>query len=209
VELEPVTLTPDDAADGESWEEVRVIDTALPGIEARSLGFVESRLEAIDLSGARLTAMFLSECELHRCDLSNAVLRAASARHTKIEGGRLTGLSWTAGQLYGVTFADCRADLSTFEGTKFEHVTFERCDLREADFRAARFQAVEFRDCDLTRADLGNARFSGKSTMSACTLDGLRGVDRLRGVAMPWADIVASAAVFAGELGLRVLDDGA
>jgi hypothetical protein len=43
--------------------------------------------------------------------------------------------------------------------------------------------------------------------MSGCVLDGLRGVDRLRGVAMPWADIVAAAGVFAGEIGVRLLED--
>ena len=43
--------------------------------------------------------------------------------------------------------------------------------------------------------------------MSGCTLDGLRGVERLRGVAMPWADIVAAAGVFAGEIGVRLLED--
>ncbi len=43
--------------------------------------------------------------------------------------------------------------------------------------------------------------------MSGCTLDGLRGVDRLRGVAMPWNDIVGAAGTFAAELGVRLLDD--
>ena len=205
--MEPLTLEADDVADGESWEDVVVVNTALPGIDARSLGFVESRLETTDLSGAKLTALFLSDCELIRCDLSNAVLRGASARRTKVDGGRLTGLSWTAGELTGTTFSECRADLATFEGTKFDRVVFENCDLREADLRQCRFQSVAFRGCDLSRAELGNARFGGDCEMSGCTLEGLRGVDRLRGVAMPWPDILAAAGIFAGELGVRLLED--
>jgi uncharacterized protein YjbI with pentapeptide repeats len=206
VHLDRLTLTPDEAADGESWEAVQIVDTELPGIDARSLGFVEARFEATDLSGAKLTGLFLSECELSRCDLSNAVVRGGSARRTKVEAGRLTGLSWTAGEMSDTTFSECRANLTTFEGTKFDRVVFENCDLGEADFRQCRFESVAFRGCDLSRADLVNARFTGKCEMSGCTLEGLRGVDRLRGVAMPWPDILAAAGVFAGELGVTLLE---
>jgi uncharacterized protein YjbI with pentapeptide repeats len=207
VRLDPITLTPDDAADGESWEQVALVDTALPGIDARALGFVEVRFEAVDLSGARLANLFLSECELVRCDLSNAVVRGGSMRRVTVEGARLTGLSWTEGQVRDAALRDCRADMATFERTKLERVEFSGCDLREADFRACRFESVSFADCDLRGADIGNARFSGESSMSRCRLEGLRGVDRLRGVAMPWADIVAAAGVLAGELGVRVLEE--
>jgi uncharacterized protein YjbI with pentapeptide repeats len=207
VHLDPLTLAPDDVADGESWEEVALVDTALPGIDARALGFVDARFEATDLSGARLLNLFLSDCELLRCDLSNAAVRGGSMRRVRVSGARLTGLAWTAGEIRDATFGDSRADMASFEGTKFERVVFEGCDLRDVDFRQARFESVAFRGCDLSTADIGNARFSGGCEMSGCTLDGLRGVDRLRGVAMPWADILAAAGTFAGEIGVRVLED--
>jgi uncharacterized protein YjbI with pentapeptide repeats len=206
--VEPLTLGPDDVADGESWEDIVLVDTSLPGIDARSLGFSDSELDRTDLSDAKLQALFLIDCCLKQCNLANTVIRAGSARRVSFEGARLTGLGWTAGEIRDSRFSDCRIDLATFESTKFERVVFERCDLREADFRQCRFDAVSFRDCEMSRADIGNVRFAGESTMSGCTLDGLRGVDRLRGVAMPWADIVAAAGVFAGEIGVRVLDDG-
>jgi uncharacterized protein YjbI with pentapeptide repeats len=205
-QLDDLTLAPDDAADGESWEQVRVVDTMLPGIDARALGFVEARFESADLSGARLPNLFLSDCELVRCDLSNTVVRNGSARRVEVDSARLTGLTWTAGELRDSAFRDCRADMASFESTRMERVVFERCDLRDADFRSVRAESVVFTGCDLTGADLGQARFT-RCEMSACTLDGLRGVDRLRGVAMPWADIVAAAGVFAGEIGVRVLED--
>ena len=86
------------------------------------------------------------------------------------------------------------------------HSSFEDCNLRDADLRSTRMEAVRFERCDLTGADLRGARFEG-CEMLGCTLDGLRAVDRLRGVAMPWNDIVAAAGLFAGELGVRVLED--
>jgi uncharacterized protein YjbI with pentapeptide repeats len=205
-ELAPVTIAPDDAVDGESWEQALVVGLALAGVDVRSLGFVESRLDAADLSGARLQSLFLGDCELARCNLANAVVRNGSMRRVVVEGGRLTGFTWTAGEIRDALFRDCRADMASFEGSKFDRVLFEACDLREADLRQARFESVAFRGCDLTDADIGNARFAG-CEMSGCTLEGLRGVDRLRGVAMPWADIVAAAGTFAAELGVRLLDD--
>ena len=61
-------------------------------------------------------------------------------------------------------------------------------------------------DCDLTGADLSGARLA-HCQLEGCTLDGLRGAESLRGAAMLWADILASAGTFADALGIRVLDD--
>ena len=43
--------------------------------------------------------------------------------------------------------------------------------------------------------------------LRGCTLDGLTGAERLRGAAMPWADILGHAGLLAAALGIRVLDD--
>ncbi len=43
--------------------------------------------------------------------------------------------------------------------------------------------------------------------MRANRLEGLRGVDRLRGTAMRWPDIVESAGLWAGALGIELLED--
>jgi uncharacterized protein YjbI with pentapeptide repeats len=203
--LEPLELDAEALADGESFELVEVAGAALQGVDARSLGFMEARLEAVDLSGAQLTSLFLSDCELVRCNLANAKVHGGSMRRVAITGGRLTGLLWTSGALRDAGFRDCRADMASLNGATLERVTFSGCNLRDADLRGTRCKSVAFRDCDLTGADLAGARFE-RCEMSACTLEGLRGVDRLRGVAMPWADIVANAATWAGQLGIRVLD---
>jgi uncharacterized protein YjbI with pentapeptide repeats len=206
MQLDPLTLTPADAADGESWADVELVETALPGIDARALGFSDARLAATDLSGARLQNLFLVDCVLDRCNLGVTVVRSGSMRRVEVSGSRLTGLQWTAGEVRESSFSDCRADMASFESSKLAHVTFSDCDLREADFRSARLEAVRFERCDMAGADLAGARLE-RCEMRGCTLDGLRGVDRLRGVAMPWPDILAAAGVFAGEIGVRMLED--
>ena len=42
--------------------------------------------------------------------------------------------------------------------------------------------------------------------MHSCTIEAVRGLGSLRGVAMPWADIVGHAGEFAAALGIRVLE---
>jgi uncharacterized protein YjbI with pentapeptide repeats len=205
-DLARLTLDADGAADGESWEAVRLVETALPGIDARALGFTEVRFEAADLSGARLANLFLSDCELLRCDLSNAAVRNGSMRRVTVDDGRLTGLFWTGGEVRDAVFRDCRADLASFERSRVEQVVFDGCNLRDADFRQARLSSVGFLRCDLTGADISGARLE-HCEMRGCTIEGLRGVDRLRGVAMPWLDILSAAGVFAGEIGVRLLDE--
>jgi uncharacterized protein YjbI with pentapeptide repeats len=103
-------------------------------------------------------------------------------------------------------FSDCRIDLSSFGATRLDQVVFERCLLMQADFQEASLRAVRFVDCDLSEADLMDARFD-RCELRGCTIDGIRGAARLRGISMPWEDIVASVGTFAAAVGVTVLDD--
>jgi uncharacterized protein YjbI with pentapeptide repeats len=204
--VEPLSLKPSDVADGESWEDVIVVETSLTGIDARALGFSDSEFDGTDLSGAKLQNLFLVDCALRRTNLANTVVRNGSMRRVTVAGSRLTGLQWTGGEVRESSFDECRGDMASFEASRLSHVSFSDCDLREADLRSTRMEAVRFERCDLTGADLRGARLE-RCEMRGCTLDGLRGADRLRGVAMPWDDILAAAGVFAGEIGVRVLEE--
>ena len=105
-----------------------------------------------------------------------------------------------------VVVRDSRADLASFAEAGLERVTFEDCVLTQADFLDARLRNVRFLRCDLTQADLRGARMTD-CELRGCTLDGLEGIEALRGAAMPWADIVGTAGAFAAALGIRVLDE--
>ena len=80
--------------------------------------------------------------------------------------------------------------------------------LHEADFAEARGRWVRFEGCDLTGAGFAGARFD-ESELRRCTLDGITGVEGLRGAALEWSEIVGLAGTLAAALGLRVLDDDA
>jgi uncharacterized protein YjbI with pentapeptide repeats len=205
-DLEPGTFDVATVDSGDEWRRVQLTDVAAPELAVPSLRFEESRLERVDLSAGRLAHLSLSDVELESCNLANADVRGGSAWRARIARSRLTGVSWTEGLVRDVVLSDCRIDLSSFAATRLEQVVFERCLLMQADFQEANLRAVRFVDCDLTEADLMGARFD-RCELRGCTIDGIRGADRLRGVAMPWEDIVASVGTFAAAVGVTVIDD--
>jgi uncharacterized protein YjbI with pentapeptide repeats len=166
----------------------------------------EARLVDVDLSGARLAGLRLTDVVVESGSLANLVAPELSLRRVVVTGARLTGVGWTRGTIADAAFRDCRIDLATFAGTTLERVTFDGCRLAQTDFREALLRSVRFDACDLTGADLGLVRLDG-CELRGCVLDGLTGLERLRGAAMPWADVVGNAALFAAALGIRVLED--
>jgi uncharacterized protein YjbI with pentapeptide repeats len=181
------------------------LDGVEPTPEALRAGVQHARIADADLGGLRARGLRLTDVQIARGDLSNSVAPELALRRVLVAGVRLTGAQWTAGRIEDAVFRDCLVDLATFAGTTFERVRFDGCRMAQADFRDALLRSVRFEHCDLTEADLAGVRID-RCELVACTLDGLSGVERLRGAAMPWGDVVGNAALLAGALGIRILD---
>jgi uncharacterized protein YjbI with pentapeptide repeats len=177
-----------------------------PGARVGDLVIEGVRLVDADLGGARLSASGLTDVAVERGNLANLVAPDLTLRRVSFTGARLTGVAWTEGTIGDVVFRDCLIDLATFAGTTFERVVFERCRLAQTDFREALFRSVRFDDCDLTEADLTGLRID-RCELHGCRLDGAAPLERLRNATMPWADVVGNAALLAGALGIRVLEE--
>ena len=93
----------------------------------------------------------------------------------------------------------------SFRFTKFERVQFERCRLDEADFHGATFDSAVFLNCDLTGALWAEATFV-RSDMRGCDLSRAGNPERLRGIRMPWPDVLNAAGVLAQAAGIEVID---
>jgi uncharacterized protein YjbI with pentapeptide repeats len=165
-----------------------------------------ARIAEAELSGLHVRGLRMADVSVERGNLANLVAPEPSLRRVTLTGARLTGVQWTRGTIADTVFRDCRIDLATFAGTTFERTTFEGCLLTQADFREALLRSVRFERCDLSEADLTGVRIDG-CELRGCTLDGLTGVERLRGAAMPWADVVGNAALLAAALGIGILDE--
>jgi uncharacterized protein YjbI with pentapeptide repeats len=186
------------------------LEELVPGPDGLADGLVlaEARLADADLGGARIRGLRLTDVVVDRGNLANLWAPELSLRRVVVSGARLTGVQWTAGAITDAVFRDCRIDLATFAGTTFERTIFDGCLLDQADFRDALWRSVRFDGCDLTGADLTGVRIA-RCELRSCTLDGLAGLERLRGAAMPWADVVGNAALLAAALGIRVLEEDA
>jgi uncharacterized protein YjbI with pentapeptide repeats len=163
-------------------------------------------LDAVDLSAARLQRLSVVDVHMHGGSLANAAGRGSRWVRVEVAGARLTGLDLPEADLRDVVVRDCRADLTSFARARLQRVWFERCELTEADFLDADLREVRFVDCDLSRTDFRGARLQS-CELRGVRLDGMAGVERLRGAALPMPDVIDNAATLAAALGLRMLDD--
>lgn len=194
-------------------------------LDLRGVQILEQRLAGLDLSDRNGEGVQLIECRAENVDLSRASLRRSSIRDVVVDGGswanvdfteatlqrvelrkvRLTGAVLAGVSLRDASFVDCRMDLSAIRVGRLERVRFENCRMDEIDLYKAELSSVVFAGCGLTNASLAKAAFAS-CEMHECDLDGIGSPEQLRGVGMPWPDIVRSAAVLAAAAGLHVVD---
>jgi uncharacterized protein YjbI with pentapeptide repeats len=181
-------------------EDVSIEATAIDGG-----GLVEARLAGVELDSARLARTSLRDVLVEDGSWSNLDAREASLRRVEFRRVRMTGAAFPDAKLEDVRFVDCRLDLTSFRFARLERVAFEGCRLEEADFYEATLVSAAFSHCDLRGASVDGARFE-RAELRGCELEGLRGGERLRGVRMPWPDVVGSAGTFATALGIEIVE---
>ncbi len=188
-----------------SYTECEVVDAVLSDQQANGVIFDAARLVNVELAGSRLDDLRLTDTELKRCNLANTRAQRAEAARVTFDGSRMTGIQLSEASLRDVTIRDCRVDLASFGFSQLTRVTFESCVLDQTDFLESKLESVRFHSCQLTRADFRGARMQ-QCEFRRCNLNGLQGVESLRGAAMEWPDIVDMAGVWATALGIEVLD---
>ena len=119
---------------------------------------------------------------------------------------RLTGAVLSGSRIGDARFVDCRPDLAALRFTELERVRFERCRMPDADLYGAKLWSVVLASCDLVGSSLAEASFD-RCEMRGCDLDGVGDPQRLRGVGMPWPDVVRAAATLAAAAGIHVVED--
>jgi uncharacterized protein YjbI with pentapeptide repeats len=164
---------------------------------------VESELRGVTLEAARPLEFRLRDTVLRDCDLSNIEGREGALTRVVVSNSRLIGIALSAAKLRDVTVADSMLSLASFAFGELRDVSFERVNLREASFMEARLENVSFIECQLEGADFRRVRLRD-CVMRGSSLEGVIGVESLRGLTMPWADVVASAGVLAAAAGIEI-----
>ncbi len=162
------------------------------------------RLSA-DLSGRAASGLTLQDIVAVDGDWSN--LRAGQASFLRVEatGVRATGIELGEATLRDVVFDGCRLDLSSLRHATLERVVFRDCRLEEAELYGAELRSVRFERTSLAGASVEEATFVD-CELRSCELEDLRGVDRLRGIRMPWPDVVQLAGLLATAAGIEIVE---
>ena len=128
------------------------------------------------------------------------------SRRTELRDSRLVGFSLSEGKLADVQVQGTTLAYASFAHAQLRRVVFERVILREASFLEATLTAVEFLSCGLEGADFRGARLTD-CVMRGSSLEGVVGVESLRGLTMPWEDLVGSTGALASAFGIAVEPD--
>lgn len=169
------------------------------------LDLLESELRGIGLAAAGPLEFRLRDVVLDDCDLSNLTAHDdAELTRVAVRRSRLIGIAVAGAKLRDVAFSDCMASLGSFAFADLRDVSFERVNLREATFMEARLDGVSFIDCQLDGADFRRVVMRN-CLMRGSSLEGVLGVGSLRGLTMPFDDVMASAPALAAALGIQIL----
>jgi uncharacterized protein YjbI with pentapeptide repeats len=165
----------------------------------------ESELRGLVLDAGNVPGLTLSDVVLRDCGLSNVDGREGLIRRVEVHRSQLVGFGINGGEVRELRVIDSSLQLASFAHAELQNVVFERVNLAEASFMGARLDGVAFVDCRLMGADFRGAKLKG-CEIRGTSLDGVLGIESLRGVRMPWPDVLGSAAALAAALGIAVED---
>jgi uncharacterized protein YjbI with pentapeptide repeats len=182
--------------------EALVIGNGSP-IRASRVRARESELRAVVLEAGHASGMRLLDVVLRECGLSNVDAREGAVVRVEIHRSQLVGFSLMRGEVRDLRVVDSSLQLASFASASLRNVLFERVNLAESSFMDARLESVAFLDCRLDGADFRGAKVTA-CTIRGASLDGVLGVESLRGLRMPWPDVLASAGALAVALGIAI-----
>jgi uncharacterized protein YjbI with pentapeptide repeats len=174
-------------------------------VQVRGSGSMsESVLAGVDMSGARLRQLTLTDVAFEQVDLSGAVLDEVTARRVELVRCRAMGLRLVVAQLADVYAEGCRFDYGTLHVERAKgRAAFRECTFREATISGDLSDTV-FIDCDFAAADFQAALAKGCDLRSS-RLVGARGLLSLRGAQITAEQAVSVADQLAAEAGLIVV----
>lgn len=172
-------------------------------VRADQIVVTESELRGVHIDAGDAPGLRLSDVVFRACDLSNVDGREGWLRRVEIHESRLTGFGLAGGTVQDLRVIDSSLALGTLAFAKLKDVIFERVDLTEACLLEAQLKRVAFIDCRLAGTDFRAAKLNG-CTIRGTSLEGVVGVESLRGLSMPWVDVLESAGALAAALGINI-----
>jgi uncharacterized protein YjbI with pentapeptide repeats len=175
-------------------------------VQAERVRVQESELRGVVLAPGTVPGLMLADVILRDCGMSNVDGREGRLSRVEVHRSQLVGFGFTRGDGRDLRVVDSSLQLASFASANLRHVVFERVNLAEVSFMHARLESVAFVDCRLQGADFRHAQLKA-CAIRGTSLDGVLGVESLRGLRMPWPDVLASAGALATALGISIEPD--
>ncbi|MGI9598577.1 MAG: pentapeptide repeat-containing protein, partial [Acidimicrobiales bacterium] len=129
----------------------RFVDANLAGLDLTGANLTGTEMLGCDFTGSRMVAVNLSGALLHNVDLTNVELL----------GANVSGADFTNGKLDRAGFGQVAGQGAVFFGAQCSQATFSGSDLTGADFRAARLEDSRMLNTELTDAVFSAACLAG------------------------------------------------
>ncbi len=175
-------------------------------VQAERVRVRESELRGVVLEPGNLPGLTLADVIMRDCGMSNVDGREGRLSRVEVRRCHLVGFGLSGGEVRDLRVVDSSLQLASFASATLRNVVFEQVNLAEASFMHARLESVAFVDCRLEGADFRHVKLAG-CVIRGASLDGVLGVESLRGLRMPWPDILGSAGALAVALGIDVEPD--
>lgn len=151
-------------------------DHDLPGLSAKC-----SLFERVSFAGCTISAPFLQDVRLVRCDLSNATFRSFQATRVEFIECRLTGLKAVECRWQDVLVEDCDGRYAQFTDGRIRPTEIRASSFVEADFRGVDLEGSILSQVNLSNADLRRSRMRNFD-LRGCEIEGLMvGAEDVRG----------------------------
>ncbi|WP_114853488.1 pentapeptide repeat-containing protein [Brachybacterium sp. YJGR34] len=183
------------------------------------------RLEDADLSGADLTGLTLTECELlgvtahttaltsarlveTRIDRLNApVLDATRStwRDVELTGSRIGALDIYDASVTSTRISGCKLDWINLRSSHLEDVLFEDCTIGELDLSGVHAKRVAFIDCRTGSLALAHAQLQDVD-LRGLEMGSIGNLEGMAGATLDAQQVTALAPALATHLGVRIED---
>jgi len=205
--LPQLLATPDDVMELFNSEDLisgfHIQETWLTSAELNKKSFSETRLTKVDFTQVNVPKFDVTDCDFKVCNFTASKFPESSWHRVSIDGARCSGLQITNGLLKNVDFRNCKLEMVNFRFSRLENVAFEDCVINDVDFYDAQLKNVEFVNCTINKVTFASARMMSVD-ISKSSIEGINGVNSLRGVTMSYDQLMQIAPAFALEAGIKI-----
>jgi uncharacterized protein YjbI with pentapeptide repeats len=182
---------------------VHIEDTWLTSDELGKKSIAESLMTKAVFSELNVTRFDIHDCEFKGCTFTAAKFPESTWNRISISGTRCSGLQITNGIIKNVEFKNSKLEIVNFRFSQLENVYFEGCALDDVDFYEARLKNVEFVNCTINKVTFAKAKMVNVD-ISQSAVEGINGINSLRGVTMSHDQLLQLAPEFAAEAGIKI-----